>query len=380
MKLTFRWFDPDDPIPLSFVRQIPGMRGMVAALYDLAPDQAWPVSRLKAQREKFESAGFEYRVVESIPVHEDIKLGGPGRDQGTDVWIRSMKAVAEALGPRSAVTGSEDPVVITYNIMPVFDWTRSELARVLPDGSTALAYDAETVDRMDPLTGELELPGWLVRYTRDELARLLESYRSTPPETVYSNLVRFLRDVTPEAEKLGIRLALHPDDPPWPVFGIPRVMTGAGPLRRLFADVPSPANGLCLCAGSFGADPANDIPGLAKEFASRTYFAHLRNVAFTGPGSFCESGHWTGMGGLDMAAIVDALVSSGFDGPVRPDHGRMIWNEVVSAEADKPRHGQDHGPGPKPGYGLYDRALGAAYILGLFEQSERHSTGRHRSR
>jgi len=353
MKLTFRWFDESDPVPLRYIRQIPGMRGIVSALYDLPPGTIWPAAAVRSLRDRIESAGLEFRVVESIPVPEAVKLGGAGRDEGTAAWIASLRAVAEALRPRSLATGSEDPVVVTYNFMPVFDWTRSELARVLPDGSTALAYDAETVARMDPLDGELELPGWLASYSRDQLRALLEAYRRTPPENVYANLVSFLRDVAPEAERLGVKLALHPDDPPWPIFGIPRVMTGAAPLRRLFADVPSEANGLCLCAGSFGADPANDIPAMAREFAGRINFAHLRNVAMTGPGSFSETAHYTGSGSLDMAAIVEALVDSGYQGPARPDHGRMIWDEQG-----------------KPGYGLYDRALGATYLLGLMERSE----------
>jgi len=353
MKMTFRWFDGSDPIPLRHIRQIPGMRGIVAALYELAPGVAWSTAEVAALRDRCESAGLEFRVVESIPVHEDIKLGGPAKDEGTAAWIASLRAVAEALRPRSETTGSEDPVVVTYNFMPVFDWTRSDLACVLSDGSTALAYDAETVARMDPLNGELELPGWLASYSRDQLAGLLSAYRSTPPETVYANLVSFLRDVTPEAERLGIKLALHPDDPPWPLFGIPRVMTGAASVRRLLADVPSPANGLCLCAGSFGADPANDIVAMAREFAGHIHFAHLRNVAITSPGSFSETAHYSGAGSLDMADIVEALVDTGYDGPVRPDHGRVIWDEKS-----------------KPGYGLYDRALGAAYLLGLIERSE----------
>jgi len=353
MRLSFRWFDSTDTIPLRYIRQIPGMTGIVSALYDLAPGEIWPIDLLAAMRRRIEDANLEFRIIESIPIHEDIKLGGSRRDERVDAWIRSLESVAAALGPRSGPTGSDEPVVVTYNFMPVFDWTRSDLASVLPDGSTALAYDAATVARMDPLNGELELPGWLASYTHDELAGLLEAYRGTPSETVYGNLVSFLRDVAPEAQRLGIRLALHPDDPPWPLFGIPRVMTSAATVRRLFADVPNPASGLCLCAGSFGADPANDIPAMATEFADRIHFAHLRNVRITGPGSFTETAHYTGAGNLDMAAIVDALVAAGYTGPVRPDHGRMIWDEKV-----------------KPGYGLYDRALGATYVLGLIERSE----------
>ncbi|MBU1079679.1 MAG: mannonate dehydratase, partial [Spirochaetes bacterium] len=216
MRMTFRWFGSADPVPLRHIRQIPGMAGIVSALHDLPPGEDWPVESLLAQRAMAEAEALELRVIESIPVHEDIKLGGPRRDERVESWIRSMRAVAEALGPRSSASGSEAPVVITYNFMPVFDWMRSELDRPLEDGSTSLTYDAEAVARMDPIEGELALPGWLASYSRGELQGLLEAYRGTPPETVYGNLVAFLRDVAPEAERLGIKLALHPDDPPWP--------------------------------------------------------------------------------------------------------------------------------------------------------------------
>ncbi len=356
MHLTFRWYADTDSIPLRHIRQIPGMRGIVSALYDLAPGAVWPTARLLAQRKQVEDAGLEFRVVESIPVAESIKLGNPDRDRDIDAWIQSLRSVAAALNPASATTGSEEPVVVTYNFMPVFDWTRSDLARPLPDGSTVLAYDAATVARMDPLDGELSLPGWLARYSKEEMYKLLSAYREMPAESVYQNLLYFLRAAAPEAESLGVRLALHPDDPPWPIFGIPRVMTCPESLRRLFADVSSKANGLCLCSGSFGALPENDVPAMAGEFGDRVAFAHLRNIKITGERSFEECAHLSDAGSLDMGAIVDALVRVGYNGPVRPDHGRMIWNEKG-----------------KPGYGLYDRALGAAYINGLVEQSKKHA-------
>ncbi len=350
MHLTFRWYAERDSIPLNHIRQIPGVRGIVSALYDPPPGKAWTVAPLRAMRRRVEDAGLELRVVESIPVPESIKLGDRDRDRDVASWIASLKAVAEVLGPASVPTGSEAPVVVTYNFMPVFDWTRSNLAKILEDGSTALAYDATEVSRMDPAEGELDLPGWLARYSREDIYKLLVAYRETPPETVYANLVSFLRDVAPEAEALGLRLAIHPDDPPWPIFGIPRIMTGAASLRRLVADVPSSANGLCLCSGSFGASPGNDIPAMAAEFSPRVAFAHLRNVRITGPGSFEECAHWKGAGDIDLPAVVAALRDGGFDGPVRPDHGRMIWDESG-----------------KPGYGLYDRALGASYVQGLID-------------
>jgi mannonate dehydratase len=354
MHLTFRWYADDDTIPLRYIRQIPGMRGIVSALYDLAPGIPWPTERLAALRGQVEAEGLEFRVIESIPVHEEIKLAGPDRDRYIDAWMESLRAVGRALGPASTTTGSTFPPVVTYNFMPVFDWTRTDLAARNLDGSTSLIYDHDTVEKADPSAGSFDLPGWLARYTHEELARLISRYREVSPEDLWENLEYFLRAVVPVAEEAGVRLAIHPDDPPWPVFGLPRIVTDSSAMKRLLATVDSPANGLCLCSGSLGADPKNDVVAMARLFGPRVTFAHLRNVKTIGEGSFAESGHWSGSGSLDMGAIVAALAKAGFDGPVRPDHGRMIWGEQG-----------------KPGYGLYDRALGAAYILGLIESEGR---------
>lgn len=353
MHLTFRWYADGDTISLRQIRQIPGMRGVVSALYDLEPGVPWPDARLAELRARAEAEGLEFRVVESVPVHEEIKLAGPDRDRYIEAWIASLRTVGRVLAPASAPSGSELPPVVTYNFMPVFDWTRTDLSFRHPDGSTSLAYDRGTVERSDPLSGSFDLPGWLARYTREELARLMARYREVGREDLWNNLEYFLRSVVPAAEEAGVRLAVHPDDPPWSVFGLPRVVTNSEALRRVLAASDSPANGLCLCVGSLGSDPGNDVVAMAREFGSRVAFAHLRNVRNMPDGSFVETGHWSGSGSLDMAAVVAALAESGFDGPVRPDHGRMIWGESG-----------------KPGYGLFDRALGAAYLLGLIESEE----------
>ncbi len=349
MVLTFRWYDEPDPVGLDRIRQIPGLSGIVAALYDLKPGEAWPEYRVAALRARIEAAGLDWRVIESIPVHEEIKYGGPERDARIEAWIDSARSVAKVLGPRSP-SGSEEPVVITYNFMPVFDWTRSDLGKLLPDGSKALAYEEEVVAKMDPLEGELELPGWLAHYSRSDLYRLLQRWREIGPEELWSNIAYFLRAVVPVVEELGMRLAIHPDDPPWPIFGIPRIITDSTALRRLLSIVDSRANSICLCSGSFGVLASNDLVAMAEEFSDRISFVHLRNVKITGPRSFQESAHWSSSGSLDMAAIVRALIASGYSGPFRPDHGRMIWGEEG-----------------RPGYGLHDRALGAQYLLGLVD-------------
>ena len=240
--------------------------------------------------------------------------------------------------------------------MPVFDWLRSELGREHTDGSNSLAYDDETVLSMNPLTSELSLPGWDESYTKEQLRDLLSQYEKIDEEQLWKNLQTFLEKIIPVAEEYGVKMAIHPDDPPWGLFGLPRIITGQENLDRFLKLVDSPANGLTFCTGSLGAGQNNDLPRMIRQFGSRIYFAHLRNIRWTGERSFEEVGHPTSCGSLDMYAIVKALVDSGFDGYVRPDHGRMIWGETG-----------------RYGYGLYDRALGATYLTGLFEAVERSS-------
>jgi mannonate dehydratase len=238
--------------------------------------------------------------------------------------------------------------------MPVFDWLRSELTHQNEDGSNSLAFDEETLKTMDPSKGDLSLPGWDESYTKEELRGLLQRYQAIDEETLWENLTVFLRAVIPVAESSGIRMAIHPDDPPWGIFGLPRIITNAENLRRFLSIVDSPSNSLTFCTGSLGASEDNDLVSMASEFADRIAFVHLRNIKRTGERRFEEVGHPTACGSLDMKGIAAALVEKGFDGYVRPDHGRMIWGETG-----------------RYGYGLYDRALGAAYLNGLFEGLEK---------
>jgi len=339
MKLTFRWYGEKDPVTLEKIRQIPLMEGIVSAVYDTPAGEVWPEESIAAIRERARENGLTFEVVESVPVHEEIKLGGPEAPRYIENYCENLRRLGKA-GVK----------VVCYNFMPVFDWLRSELHRQLPDGSNALAYDEETVLAMDPGKGGLSLPGWDESYTPDGLRELLSRYEGVGEEELWANFAAFLKKAVPAAEEAGIRLAVHPDDPPWGIFGLPRIITGAQSVRRMFAIADSPSNGLTLCTGSLGADPENDLPAMAEEFASRIPFAHLRNIRRTGPRQFEEAPHPTACGSLDMRAIVRGLIKGGFDGYVRPDHGRMIWGEEG-----------------RPGYGLYDRALGAAYLAGLFE-------------
>jgi mannonate dehydratase len=341
--LTFRWFGPGDPVPLAHVRQIPGVEGVVSALHDVPVGEAWPADRVARLRDAVEAAGLRLAVVESIPVHEDIKLGRPARDRLIDAWCESVRRVGAAGVP-----------VVCYNFMPVFDWTRTDLAMPNADGSTALAYDDRALARIDLSRGTGDLPGWAAAYTADELGALLAAYRDVPAERLWEHLAYFLERAAPAAEAAGVKLAIHPDDPPWPIFGLPRVVTSGEALDRVTRLVDSPANGVTFCTGSLGADPSLDLPAIVRRLGARVHFAHCRNVRVTGaaPGAraFHESPHPSAFGSVDMLAVLRALRDVGFAGPARPDHGRMIWGETG-----------------RPGYGLYDRALGATYLYGLWE-------------
>ena len=340
MKMTFRWYGDSDPVSLENIRQIPGMYGIVSAIYDVAVGEVWPLEKLQALRARIESAGLKFEVVESVPVHEDIKLGKPTRDALIANFQQNIRNCAAA-GVK----------VICYNFMPVFDWTRTEMAKQLPDGSNTLAFDAAAVARIDPEQG-ISLPGWDASYKPEQLKSLLDEYRNVGEEKLWAHLEYFLRAIIPVAEEAGVRMAMHPDDPPRPIFGLPRIVKNRDDLARLLAIVDTPANGLTLCSGSLGADLGNNIESLVREFGGRgrIHFGHLRNVKVEPDGTFYESTHRSDDGSLDMAAIVKAYHDVGYEGYVRPDHGRMIWGETG-----------------KPGYGLYDRALGAVYLNGLWE-------------
>ena len=343
MKLTFRWYGEGDPVTLEQIRQIPCMTGIVSAVYDRKPGEVWSRESIARIAEQAHAQGLAFEVVESVPVPEEIKLGGPDAPRLIEAYCENIRRLGEA-GVRC----------VCYNFMPVFDWLRSTLALREPDGANALAYDEAEVLAMNPLTSELSLPGWDESYTKEGLASLMRRYEGFTEEDLWHSLESFLHRVIPAAEEAGIRMAIHPDDPPWGIFGLPRIITCEENLDRFLSICDSPANGLTFCTGSLGASPENDLPRLARKYAKRIPFAHLRNVLRTGERQFREVAHPTACGSLDLYGIVKGLVESGFDGYVRPDHGRMIWGETG-----------------RPGYGLYDRALGAAYLTGLFEAVEK---------
>lgn len=352
--MTFRWYGKDnDKITLKDIRQIPGMRGIVGALFDVPVGEPWPLDKIMALKQDIENVGLSFETVESVNVHEDIKLGVSTRDEYIENYNTSLRNLGKA--------GIK---VVCYNFMPVFDWTRTDLAKVLPDGSTALAFDARIIRDKDPqkLVEEMEansngfeLPGWEQGRLK-ELQHLFELYKDVDEEQLFKNLEYFLKAIVPVAEECGIKMAIHPDDPPFSVFGLPRIVTSKKNLERIINLVDNPSNGLTLCSGSLGANLENNIPEIIRYFGKkgRIHFGHVRNVQVHEPGLFNETAHKSDEGSFDMYEIMKAFYDIGFTGPIRPDHGRMIWGEEG-----------------RPGYGLYDRALGANYLCGLWDAIER---------
>jgi mannonate dehydratase len=339
MQMTFRWFGQADAVTLKRIRQIPGVDGIVTSLFDVPVGSVWPADRIASVREDVERAGFRLSVIESIPVHEDIKLGRPTRDRWIDHYCQSLANVGAAGVP-----------VVCYNFMPIFDWMRTDLAMRMADDAVTVAYDHAALERMDLSRGMPALTAWVTSYDGPTLAPLLAAYRSLDREALWANLAYFLERVAPAAEAARVRLGLHPDDPPWDMFGVPRIITGGAALERVVSLSASPANGITFCTGSLGTLAANDLPSMIRALGSRVHFMHCRNVRTTGDRAFYESAHPSRFGDVPMLQVMEALRDIGFRGPMRPDHGRMIWDETG-----------------RPASGLYDRALAATYLQGLWE-------------
>ena len=294
MKMTFRWYGESDSIPLSYIRQIPGMSGVVTAVYDIPVGEVWPLERIQRLKALCDVVSLDMEVIESVPVHEDIKLGRPTRDR----YIANYAETIRNLGKAGVKC-------ICYNFMPVFDWLRTNLHTPAADGSNSLSYNHDELMRLDP--HDLHLPGWDESYTPKELKGLLDAYSGITHEQLFENLVYFLNGIMPACDEAGINMAIHPDDPPWDMFGLPRIITGMDSYDKLFAAVPNLHNGITLCTGSLGAGRQNDLVSMAKKLAPRSYFVHLRQIKFSGELDFCECGHLTEKGSLDIYGIVKAL-------------------------------------------------------------------------
>jgi mannonate dehydratase len=352
MDMTLRWYGTGyDSVTLEQIRQIPGVSGVITTLYGKKAGELWNRDEIHALKKEVEDAGLRIKGIESVNVSDAIKAATPDRDRDIENYIKTLENL-----------GLEGIDMVCYNFMPVFDWTRSDLARPRADGSTVLAYNAETIEKINPdnmfdsineKSNGFVLPGWepeRMAVIRD----LFKLYADTDENKLFENLVYFLKSIMPVCEKYGIKMAIHPDDPAWPVFGLPRIITSKEKVVKMLKAVDVKYNGITLCTGSLGSNPKNDILGTIAAAKGRIHFAHVRNLRYNRPGDFEEAAHLSRDGSFDMFAIMKALYDGGFDGPIRPDHGRAIWGEKAM-----------------PGYGLYDRALGAAYLNGLWESLEK---------
>lgn len=353
MEMTLRWYGSQfDTVTLEQIRQIPGVKGVITTLYDSKPGDVWTRERIHALKKEVEASGMHIAGIESVNVHDAIKTGAKDREQYIENYIQTLENL-----------GKEDIHLVCYNFMPVFDWTRTELARVRSDGSTVLAYTQKAVDALKPekmfasiqddMNGSV-MPGWEPERMA-KVKELFELYRDIDDEKLFENLIYFLKRIMPVCDAYDIKMAIHPDDPAWSVFGLPRIMINKENMLRLMKAVDNVHNGVTFCSGSYGTNLQNDLPDMIRSLKGRIHFAHVRNLKFHSQDDFEEAAHLSSDGDFDMYEIMKALYEIGFDGPIRPDHGRMIWGEKAM-----------------PGYGLYDRALGAAYLNGLWEAIDKN--------
>ena len=355
MQMTLRWYgSKHDTVTLEQIRQIPGVKSVITTLYDSVPGEAWSVEDICAMKQEVEAAGLTIAGIESVNIHDAIKIGSPDREHYIENYITTLERL-----------GQEGIRMVCYNFMPVFDWTRTELARKREDGSTVLAYTQSAVDAIEPekmfesIAGDMNgtvMPGWEPERMA-KVKELFELYKDVDDEKLFENLKYFLERIMPTCDKYDINMAIHPDDPAWSVFGLPRIIINKDNILRMMKMVNNPHNGITFCSGSYGTNLENNLPDMIRSLKGRIHFAHVRNLRFNTPTDFEEAAHLSDDGSFDMYEIMKALYDIGFEGPIRPDHGRMIWGEVAM-----------------PGYGLYDRALGATYLNGLWEAITKSSS------
>ncbi|MBQ6402767.1 MAG: mannonate dehydratase [Oscillospiraceae bacterium] len=358
MQMGFRWYgEGNDQISLSDIKQIPGVSTIVWALHDKMPGEVWQPEEIAVVQKQLEPYGFNMDVVESVNVHDDIKVGLPSRDQYIENYIQTIRNLAP-FGVK----------VICYNFMPVFDWTRTDLFHPVGDGSTALYYETgmiqddpkEMADYVMSFTEKYHMtfPGWEPERMA-KLDELFTLYKDMTKEQLWENLRYFLEKLMPVCHETGIKMAIHMDDPPWDIFGLPRLLTSAEAVDRFLAMVDDPYNCLTLCSGSLNADPHNHVADIVRKHCDRIAFAHIRNVKHFPNGDFSEASHRDCDGDTGILDILRAYHDCGFEGYIRPDHGRHLWGE---------------GPGTvRPGYGLYDRALGIMYMLGAWDLMDKET-------
>lgn len=380
-----RWFGPDDPVPLAYLRHA-GSTGVFSSIHSIPYGEEWTREAVRAHRESIEAAGLRWSVVESVPVHEEIKTGKGDLKRLFANYKASLCALAD-----------EGITTVIYNFMPVLDWVRTDLAHKLPDGSECLLFDpvkfaafelhalrrpgaeddytAGQLDSAEAFWASLDsaaraefiagltdvFPGCKLGLSLDDIRAMLARYADLGEAGLRANLKRFLEHVVPVAEEVGVRLAIHPDDPPFPILGLPRILSTASDVEKLFAAVDSPANGLCFCTGSFSVRPDNDLPAMARRFGPRIHAVHLRSTQRLPGGAFYEADHLAGS--VDMPAVVRALLDEqdrrlaegreDWQLPFRPDHGHTMMDDLA-----KPRP-------ENPGYSGIGRMRGLAELRGL---------------
>ena len=384
LEASMRWFGPGDPVPLSFIRQA-GAGAVFTSLHEIPYGEAWPRETIRGRKNEIEAAGLRWNVVESVPVHEDIKTGHGDLGRLLEDYTTSLRNLA-----------AEGIDTVVYNFMPVLDWVRTEMSYQLPDGSRSMRFDpvhfaafdihalqregagddhsADVREKAAAWWSSLDdtardrfirsvidvFPGVKWNLSLDDIRSMLARYDGIGERELLANLGRFLDAVVPVAEECGIRLAIHPDDPPFPVLGLPRIVSTSAQLDAILALADSPAHGVCFCTGSLGARPDNDLPAMAARFAGRIHALHLRSTRVEPDGSFHEASHLEG--NTSLASVLRAFLNARADGgtiPYRPDHGLVMMDDLAKPE------------GITPGYSAIGRMKGLAEIRGLLAGMDR---------